>query len=463
MVVVAMAKVKTIFICQQCGFRSPRWMGRCPDCQEWSSLEECRIVEEKEERGRLGPATKEIKRPVPITEARPHGFSRLSTGIREFDRTLGGGIVPGSLILLGGDPGIGKSTLVMQACANLSRNGQLVLYVSGEESVEQIQGRAVRVDALSDRFLLATETCVGNILGQVEQLKPALLVVDSIQTTFSETLPSPPGSISQIREVAHRLLEAAKGERVSILIVGHVTKDGSLAGPRALEHIVDTVIYFEGERQNLFRILRATKNRFGSTDEIGIFEMTEGGLKEVENPSQCFLSERSIGAPGSVIVPVLEGTRPLLIELQALVSSTHAAIPRKMATGVDYNRTQLLMAVLEKRMGVHLQSADVYVNVPGGIRVEETAADLGIAAALLSSCRNRPIPKEVVVLGEVGLAGEVRGVGQVERRLSEACHHGFSRCLLPKTNLTRLTNRWGMELVGLERIEGLTDELFSQK
>lgn len=458
-----MPKAKTVFVCQQCGYQSPRWMGRCPDCQEWDSLEERKIVEAKGDGARREIAAREAPRPIPITEVFGEGYTRLPTGIREFDRTLGGGVVPGSLILLGGDPGIGKSTLVLQACTNISRSGQRVLYISGEESIEQVRDRAVRLEALSDHLYLATETCVGNILAQVELLNPSLLVVDSIQSTFSETLQSPPGSIGQIREVAHRLMDLAKRERVSIFIVGHVTKDGSLAGPRVLEHIVDTVVYFEGERQNLFRILRATKNRFGSTDEIGIFEMTEGGLEEVENPSQCFLSERSIGASGSAIVPVMEGTRPLLIEMQALVSATNAAIPRKMATGVDYNRTQLLMAVLEKRMGIHLQSADVYVNVPGGIRVEETAADLGIAAALLSSCRNQPIPEDVVVFGEVGLVGEVRGVSQVERRLSEASHLGFSRGILPGSNLKRLSNRWGMELVGLERIERLSEELFVEK
>jgi len=458
-----MPKSRVVFVCEECGYQSSRWLGRCPDCQGWDTLEEKRIVEERGgPRGRL-VRQEEIQQPVPITEIEGEGQSRMSTGIREFDRTLGGGILPGSLILVGGDPGIGKSTLLMQACANLSRNGESVLYVSGEESVEQIRHRAHRLEALSDRLFLATETNLEHILAQVEVVNPNLLVVDSIQTTFSESLPSPPGSIGQIREVAHRLLGLAKGRKVSIFTVGHVTKDGSVAGPRALEHIVDTVIYFEGERQNLYRILRATKNRFGSTQEIGIFEMTERGLKEVENPSQSFLSERSVGASGSVIVPIVEGTRPLLVELQALVTSTNAAIPRKMATGVDYNRTQLLMAVLEKRMGIPLHSADVYVNVPGGIRVEETAADLGIAAALLSSCRNRPIPKEVVVLGEVGLVGEVRGVGQVERRLSEAAHHGFSRCLLPRSNLSRISSHWGMELVGLERIERLSDQLFAEK
>ncbi|MDH7499245.1 MAG: DNA repair protein RadA [candidate division NC10 bacterium] len=458
-----MPKPRVVFVCGECGYQTPRWLGRCPDCQGWDTLEEKRWVEEKGGQGGGGVAEGEISKPVAITEMEGGSQTRMPTGIREFDRTLGGGILPGSLILVGGDPGIGKSTLLMQACANLSRNGESVLYVSGEESVEQVRHRALRLEAVSDRFFLATETHLEHILAQVEWVNPALLVVDSIQTTFSEALPSPPGSIGQVREVAHRLLRLAKGRKLSVFIVGHVTKDGSVAGPRALEHIVDTVIYFEGEKQNLYRILRATKNRFGSTQEIGIFEMTESGLKEVENPSQSFLSERSVGASGSVIVPIVEGTRPLLIEVQALVSSTNAAIPRKMATGVDSNRTQLLMAVLEKRMGIPLQAADVYVNVPGGIRVEETAADLGIAAALLSSCRNRPIAKGVVVLGEVGLVGEVRGVGQVERRLSEAAHHGFSRCLLPRSNLSRLSSHWEMELVGLEKIERLSDQLFAEK
>jgi DNA repair protein RadA/Sms len=318
------------------------------------------------------------------------------------------------------------------------------------------------LNALSERFYLATENRLSHIVAQVELLRPALLVIDSIQTAFSEILQSPPGSISQVREVAHRLLEVAKGGMVSTLMIGHVTKDGSLAGPRALEHIVDTVIYFEGERQNLYRVLRVTKNRFGSTQEIGIFEMTESGLKEVNNPSACFLSERATGASGSIVVPIVEGTLPLLIELQALVSPTSAAIPRKMVTGVDFNRTQLLIAVLEKRLGVRLQSADVYVNVPGGIKAEETAADLGIAAALLSSYYNRPVPKEIVVMGEVGLVGEVRGVNRVEGRLAEAAHYGFSRCLMPKSNMKGMTNGTGMEIVGLERIERLAKELFGR-
>jgi DNA repair protein RadA/Sms len=403
-----------------------------------------------------------VKSPIPITEVPGEGFDRLPTRIGELDRVLGGGIVPGSLALLGGDPGIGKSTLIMQACANVSRDGRSVLYVSGEESAEQVRGRAARLNALSERFYLATENRLSHIVAQVELLRPALLVIDSIQTAFSEILQSPPGSISQVREVAHRLLEVAKGGMVSTLMIGHVTKDGSLAGPRALEHIVDTVIYFEGERQNLYRVLRVTKNRFGSTQEIGIFEMTESGLKEVNNPSACFLSERATGASGSIVVPIVEGTRPLLIELQALVSPTSAAIPRKMVTGVDFNRTQLLIAVLEKRLGVRLQSADVYVNVPGGIKAEETAADLGIAAALLSSYYNRPVPKEIVVMGEVGLVGEVRGVNRVERRLAEAAHYGFSRCFMPKSNMKGMTNGTGMEIVGLERIERLAKELFGR-
>lgn len=458
-----MPRPKAVFICRECGYQSLRWMGRCPDCQAWDSLEEKVLLPPKGMgagvEGERSPASK----PLAITELGPIPASRMSTGMKEFDRTLGGGIMPGSLILLGGDPGIGKSTLLLQASAELSRRGQTVLYVSGEESTEQVQSRAARLGSLSERLFLANETSLECILSQVEWVRPSLLVIDSIQTTYSENLQSPPGSIGQIREVAHRLLELAKGSRVSVFIVGHVTKDGSLAGPRALEHIVDTVIYFEGERQNLYRILKATKNRFGSTQEIGVFEMGEGGLKEVENPSQSFLSERSIGSSGSVIVPVMEGTRALLVEVQALVTPSSTAIPRKMASGVDFNRTQILMAVLEKRLGMGLQSLDVYVNIPGGLQVEETAADLGIACAVISSFRNRPVPPEVVILGEIGLAGEVRGVGQVERRLAEARHHGFSRCLLPQSNLKGLINRGEMELIGVERVEALTERLFLAK
>ncbi|MBI5167757.1 MAG: DNA repair protein RadA [candidate division NC10 bacterium] len=457
-----MTKPKSHFACQACGYQTPRWLGRCPDCGTWGSL-----IEEREPRGEALRGGREERgpyaKPQPITEIEEEAESRFSTGITELDRPLGGGVVLGSFVLIGGDPGIGKSTLLLQASANISRSGRSVLYVSGEESLEQTRSRGKRLGAWSPDLYIASETCLEAILEQVEIIKPQVLVIDSVQTTYSEALESAPGSIGQVREVANRLMHLAKGRGISTFIVGHVTKDGSLAGPRALEHIVDTVIYFEGERQHFYRILRATKNRFGSTDEIGVFEMTEAGLREVPNPSQVFLEERPLGTAGSVILATVEGTRPLLLELQALVAPSLLAVPRRTAMGVDYNRMSLLLAVLEKRMGLRLGTCDVYLNVAGGLRVFEPAADLAMVAALISSSRNLPVDSGTVLFGEVGLSGEVRAVRHVEKRLHEASRLGYCRLILPRGNRERLRETLNLELIGVRSVEELLESLFPIK
>jgi DNA repair protein RadA/Sms len=378
--------------------------------------------------------------------------SRLLTNVGEFDRILGGGVVTGSVVLIGGDPGIGKTTLLLQILPNLAKPAERVLYVSGEESPRQIKMRCERLGIASEGLLILPETNLEEILKTTQALGPAALVVDSIQTTFTGHLTSAPGSISQVQEVAAQLMFYAKRSGTPVFLIGHVTKDGAIAGPRTLEHIVDTVLYFEGEKGHAYRILRAVKNRFGSTNEIGVFEMTDAGLKEVANPSAWFLSERPQKATGSVVVASIEGTRPILVELQALVSPTSFAMPRRMANGVDGNRIALLVAVMEKRMGLNLAGQDIYVNVVGGLQIEEPALDLGIVVAVTSSLRNRPIAPTTVVFGEVGLGGEVRAVGQGETRLREAAKMGFQRCLLPERNLTKLAPMDGLELIGVAEV-----------
>lgn len=450
-----MKKAKTHFVCQACGYWSPRWMGRCPDCGQWGSF-----VEELRERrppsvSILGPQGE----PKPITTIDLRPFPRFSTGLKELDRVLGGGIVPGSLILIGGDPGVGKSTLLLQASARVSAEEGMVLYVSGEESLPQVRSRGERLGALSDDLLLFASTSLQETLQQAEAVKPRLLVLDSVQTIYSEELESPPGSISQVREVAVAFMRLAKEKGVSTILIGHVTKDGSLAGPKTLEHIVDAVIYFEGELRSAYRILRASKNRFGSTEEIGVFEMTEGGLVEVNNPSAVFISERPLESPGSVVVPTVEGVRSILVELQALVTSMGAPIPRRVVSGLDLNRASLLLAIVEKRLGLPLGTCDVYLNVAGGVRVAETAADLALVAAVLSSFRNVPVDPSLVIFGEVGLGGEVRGVRHGERRLQEAHHLGFARCILPQANLEKLRTSVPIKLQGIRDLNGLLELL----
>jgi DNA repair protein RadA/Sms len=385
----------------------------------------------------------------------------MKTGIGEFDRVLGGGLVVGTVVLIGGDPGIGKSTLLLQALDRLARKGTGVLYVSGEESLRQIKIRADRIDAAAQNIFVLAENCLEKILEEIRKLKPQVVVIDSIQTLFSLQLQSAPGSIGQVRESAGKLMVLSKSANVSTFLIGHVTKEGAIAGPRVLEHIVDTVLYFEGDRGHPYRILRAVKNRFGSTNEIGVFEMKDGGLEEVANPSELFLAERPINVPGSVVISSLEGTRPILVELQALVTSTSYGMPRRTAIGVDPNRVSLLVAVLEKKVGLTLANQDIFVNVAGGVRVDEPAVDLGVVSAVASSFLDKPIASKTMVIGEVGLAGEVRGIHQAEIRLREAAKLGFRRCLLPETNRSRLAGDFGdLEIAGVRSVEETLEILF---
>ena len=398
--------------------------------------------------------------PVAITDVQGAALTRIPTGLSEVDRTLGGGVVPGSVVLVGGDPGIGKSTLLLQVAASIATQGRKALYVSGEESAEQIRFRAERIGAMSPHLYLAAETLLEAITDHRARITPDLLVVDSVQTTHTAALESPPGSISQVREVAARLLTASKEGGISTCLIGHVTKEGSFAGPKALEHIVDTVIYFEGERQHTYRVLRVAKNRFGSTNEIGVFEMTETGLQEVGNPSEIFLAKRPEGVTGSVVVATMEGTRPLLVEIQALVAPTHASFPRRVVTGADLHRVGILLAVLEKRLGMPLSTCDVFVNVAGGLRITEPAADLGIVMAVVSSFRNIPLDARMICFGEVGLTGEIRAVGHATRRVHEARQLGFTRCLLPEANSSSRQGGAGMDVVGLGTVDAMMTVLF---
>lgn len=424
-----MPKPHSRWVCQNCGSVQAKWLGRCPDCNEWDTL-----VEEREEPepGHRGRGTW-----IPTSEARPlsqisgGSFGRLPVPLEEFNRVLGGGIVSGSAVLIGGDPGIGKSTLLLQVSGLLAAEGKRILYASGEESAQQVRMRADRLGITSDNLYILAETNLSQVLGHIEHLKPALAVVDSIQSVYLEDLTSSAGSISQVREGAAALLRLAKSTQIPILIVGHVNKAGAIAGPRVLEHIVDAVLYLEGERFHAYRLLRSVKNRFGSTDEVGVFEMTEQGLQEVQNPSEAFLAERLPNAAGSAIAVTMEGTRPLLVEVQALTSPSPFAQPRRTANGVDFARLLLLVAVLSKRVGLNLSNQDVFVNVVGGLRINEPAADLALAVAIASSYRNRPVAADLAVVGEVGLSGELRSVGQLERRLREAQKLGFRRCLVP--------------------------------
>ncbi|HHY05492.1 MAG TPA: DNA repair protein RadA [Clostridia bacterium] len=421
-----MSKVKSKFVCQQCGFETLRWFGRCPECGEWNTLVE-EVV--KTALGKQG--TKTDIRPQSLVQIENLAVERLDLGMSEVNRVLGGGLVLGSIVLLAGDPGIGKSTLLLQVANYVAQRVEKVLYISGEESVEQIKMRAARLNLQAANLLLWSETDLDLLEQEIEALKPSLVIVDSIQTVFCRELTSSLGSIGQIKEATSRLGALVKGLNIPLLIVGHVTKEGSIAGPRVLEHMVDTVLYFEGERHHQYRILRAIKNRFGSTFELGVFEMQNGGLVEVLNPSQAFLAERPLASPGSVVVASIEGTRPLLVEIQALVSRSVFGQPRRVATGADYNRVNLLMAVLEKRVGLNLSQQDAYVNVVGGIKIQEPALDLAIAVALASSLKNRPCLPNLVVMGEVGLTGEIRSVPFVEKRLREAQKLGFTHCLIP--------------------------------
>ncbi len=435
-----MAKNRTLFICQECGYESSGWLGKCPSCSQWNTF----VEEVHEASPKTHASVRTALKPVSIADIKFDGEERISTGIGEMDRVLGGGMVKGSLILVGGDPGIGKSTLLLQICETLHSKAK-ILYVSGEESVRQIKLRAERLGVKRRELLMVSATGLEEISGHIETEKPGLVIIDSIQTMNSENLSSAPGSVSQVREVTAGLVRIAKSTGITIVIVGHVTKEGAIAGPRVLEHMVDTVLYFEGDRHMSFRILRAVKNRFGSTNEIGIFEMRDSGLTEVENPSLMMIAGRPSNVPGSVIVSSLEGTRPMLIEVQALVCATNFGVPRRMATGVDYNRITMLMAVLEKRAGMQLYNYDAYVNVVGGIKIDETACDLGVVAAIASSFRNAPVDPGLVMVGEIGLAGEIRAVSNIEKRITEAGRIGFKGCIIPEENMKTVSRIKGLE------------------
>lgn len=454
-----MVKPKTHFVCQCCGYQAPKWLGKCPGCHQWNTLMEEQIIEEKgSERDLFGLENESV--PIPITEIIGEEKGRFQIGIEEFDRVLGGGIVFGSVILVGGDPGIGKSTLLLQMMNRLATKGIKVLYISGEESLQQTKMRADRLGVSSENLLVVSETSLDKILQDIQSIKPSTVVVDSIQTIYSSELSSTPGSIGQVRETSSRLLYLAKHLSISIFLVGHVTKEGYIAGPKVLEHMVDTVLYLEGETTHAFRILRAVKNRFGSTNEIGVFEMKDSGLVEVTSPSEFFLSGREHPTSGSVVMASLEGSRPILIELQALVVPTNLGIPRRTTQGIDANRVSLLVAVMEKRQGLPLGGQDIFLNIAGGMRVDEPAADLGVIAAIASNFKDKVIDPEMVVFGEVGLGGEIRGVSQSEVRVKEAQRLGFKRCLLPKQNQEKMKETKGMELIGIHTIQEAMKVLF---
>ena len=456
-------KQKTVFACQECGAQSPKWLGRCADCGAWNSL-----VEERQlPPATAGAAASGAPRYSLAAAAGPQLYAdidtivaeRISTGVSEFDRVLGGGVVPGSLVLIGGEPGIGKSTLLLQAAAHFAKSVGPVLYSSGEESEHQIKSRGERLGVEPAPFYILAETCLERILEEIARLRPAFIIVDSVQTVFSLKFQSAPGSIGQVRESATQLLFAAKGQNIPTFLVGHVTKDGALAGPKALEHIVDTVLYFEGEKHHAHRVIRAVKNRFGAVSELGVFEMTGQGLRGVANPSQLFLAERRTGAPGSAVLSCVEGSRPLLVEVQALVSSSTYGNARRMASGIDSNRLSLLLAVLEKRAGMNLIAEDVFINVAGGIAVDEPAADLAVTGAVASSLRNRTVRAGTAVFGEVGLAGEVRGVSQAALRVREAAQMGFTRCVIPEGNCSPDDVPAGIELVGVRTVSEALEQL----
>ena len=449
---------KTAFYCESCGFYSPKWMGKCPECQEWNSLVE--VKEEKKNAGHAGRSLEAASAPVPLNQIEASQTERIRVGLDEFDRVLGGGIVPGSVVLICGDPGIGKSTLLLQICQKLALGRQGILYVSGEESIHQIKDRGIRVGSNSEHIYLVSESQLENIEQHIQQVQPQIVVLDSIQTTYTSLMQGVPGSVGQIREVASRLMVKAKSQNISTFLVGHVTKDGSIAGPRVLEHIVDTVLYLEGERYHTYRILRTIKNRFGPTNEIGVFEIKGGGLQEVPNPSSLFLTEQTLGVSGSVVVSSLEGTRPILSELQALVTPGNIGFARRTAIGVDTQRVSLLLAVLEKRIGLRFQDQDVYVNVVGGLKLNEPAIDLGITMALISSLWEKVINKNSVVIGEVGLSGEVRGVNQPELRVREALKLGFDSCILPISNIKLLDSNLQKNCYGVRCVQDAVDHLF---
>jgi len=450
-------KIKTAFFCQNCGHQSPKWLGKCPSCDEWNRFaeEEIRAIDP------AGPAGIQFNEaPLPIDEIVADEKERMTTGISEMDRVLGGGIVNGSVTLVGGDPGIGKSTLLLQVVNNMAEKDLKILYISGEESAKQIKLRGIRLGASSKNLLVLVEIDLDSIVKHIKEISPRAVVIDSIQTMYSPVLTSAPGSVGQVRESSARLILLAKKTGIPIFLVGHVTKDGSIAGPKVLEHMVDTVLYFEGDSSHAYRIIRAIKNRFGPTNEIGVFEMRSNGLNEVANPSAFFLTERPEGAPGSVVVPSIEGTRPILIEIQALVNPTNFGMPRRTTIGVDHNRVALLAAVMDKMCGFRLSGHDIFINVAGGMKVDEPAVDLGIVASMASSFLDKPIDKGTVVFGEVGLAGEVRGISQMDIRIKEAARMGFVRCIIPQTSSQNGFAEKKMECIKVNSLKKLLEYLF---
>lgn len=455
-----MNKTKVVWACRECGHMQSKWSGSCPQCQNWNTLvEEIEAIEKKQ---RFEAKVNKTAKPLLISEVNPSQNKRLETKMGELDRLFGGGIVAGSLVLVGGEPGVGKSTLLLQVANALAAQGLTVLYVCGEESAEQTSLRALRIGINPPNLYLLSETAFSSIMAQIDQIDPDVVIVDSVQIVYKSEIPSSPGTVVQVREIATEFMHVSKGRGITVFLIGHVTKSGELAGPRVLEHIVDTVLDFEGDRQHGFRLLRAIKNRFGPTDEIAIFQMKEAGLFEVPNPSQAFLQERMQEVPGSAIVPGLEGIRSFLLEIQALVSATAFATPSRRSTGLDQNRLALLLAVLEKRVGYQLHHCDVFVALAGGLKIAEPAIDLGIAMAIASSFMNRAIPFDTIVIGEVGLGGEVRGVSRIETRLKEAIHMGFKRCILPKRNMKGLANGLGekIQLIGVELVDEAIREIF---
>ena len=452
-------KMKTVYFCQQCGHESAKWLGQCPICKQWNTFTE-EVVRQEPKQKTLRTASAVSGKaprhagaePLPMSRIEADTEERVGTGFDELNRVLGGGLVKGSLTLVGGDPGIGKSTILLQVARELAAAGKTVLYISGEESLRQIKLRANRIGSCADSLLFLCETNLSDIERAIDKAAPDVVIIDSIQTMYNEDVASAPGSVSQVRESTGVFMRIAKSEQISIFLVGHVTKEGQVAGPRVLEHMVDTVLYFEGDRHASYRVLRAVKNRFGSTDEIGVFEMREEGLVEVENPSEFMLSGRPTDASGAIVTCCVEGTRPILFEIQALVCRTNFGYPKRQATGTDYNRVGLLMAVLEKRVGLQLSDCDAYVNLAGGVRMQEPALDLAICLAVISSFRNRPVDEGVVAFGEVGLSGEVRAVSMVEQRVAEAKKLGFTTCIVPKTSMKRIKIPEGMNVIGVQSV-----------
>jgi len=450
-----MAKNKTVFVCNECGYESPKWMGKCPACNAWNSFFEEKVVSSSNSNS---SKKKEISKPIELNRIEGKSESKISTGFNELDRVLGGGLVNGSLILLGGEPGIGKSTLILQICNKIKTDGK-VLYVSGEESGEQIKLRADRLGVKNDNLLFLSETNIENIEENILSINPKLVIIDSIQTMYSEEITSAAGSVSQVREITAKVMRTCKENGVTTILIGHVTKDGNIAGPRVLEHMVDTVLYLEGERYFSYRMLRGVKNRFGSTNEIGMFEMEAEGLVEITDPSKVLISEREDNPAGSVVIASMEGTRPLLVEFQALTTPTVYGLPRRTANGIDYNRLAVLIAVLEKKVGLNLGNQDVYLNVVSGLRINEPAIDLGIIAATISSFKNLPIDTCTVILGEVGLTGEIRSVNLIDKRLKEAEKLGFKKCIIPETNRKLLKENYKLDIIGVKNVNEAVNAL----